>query len=445
MLSKSINSKTCSKSLKLKIHYFYLFLSFFKQFELICCFFLSKLQELEYAKATSGTDGEPGDGTTNEEENEDMYKKVEVNTAALPGEQANSNESNQNGEELISAETDGPAGTVPSNNVELRSLNALTDKKRKQTARWKPEDFENMDIETLARILEASAEVKTETEAQQTGDPNPSEEMLVSVEQKYLATSALRRKIMDKQYSWWHWCKHAAWVFTIAWTLICAVVTLIFVVRFDMLRDAQNSYKSPQESTQCPASLVDISDQNSTQYSASEKAMSDYLQHVSASTLDSKQGFAFRQSVSRWLMSIFIGFLLSLFVWQPLFDLILQIIKVARFDSEEVNESYFFSNTKLLLTQAERDALLQAGANIGADDDADRESDGGDDADSQQRDNAEPVQPQSNEPQNNQQQEQQVPQNVLDELDRQMSIEMLRSQIEFLAFCFEIKNKKYFF
>jgi len=226
---------------------------------------------------------------------------------------------------------------------------------------------------------------------------------------------------MDKQYWWWRWCKYLAWGFTILWTILCAIVTLIFVVRFDMLRNAQNNDASPQEATKCPATLIDVSDQNATSYYGSQKALTNYLETVPTSTLNTNGGFAFRESVSRWLMSIFIGFLLSLFVWQPLFDLILQIIKVCRFDPDEVNESYYFSNTKLLLTQKERKELIQAGANIGADDDADKESsENHDDADSQQG-KKEDVVGKTN-----------LSQNVLEELDKQMTIEMLRTQVELL-------------
>jgi len=167
-----------------------------------------------------------------------------------------------------------------------------------------------------------------------------------------------------------------------------------------------------------------------TQYNSTQRALTDYLQKVNPGTLSNTKGFAFKESVSRWLMSIFIGFLLSLFVWQPLFDLIVQIIKVCRFDPEEVNESYFFYNTKLLLTQAEREALIQGGVNVGSTDNADnadKESDDeNEDANSQERKLANSVELGNMQTNNN------AETNVLDELDKQMAIEMIRSQVELM-------------
>ncbi|ETO26790.1 hypothetical protein RFI_10342 [Reticulomyxa filosa] len=195
---------------------------------------------------------------------------------------------------------------------------------------------------------------------------------VVSIGQKYLATDVLRRKRMEEHYSWWPCCKYLAWVFTLTWTLVCAVVT--FVVRFNILRHALNSYQSAAES-QCP-NYLDIGDATITAYNATANH---YVATMSTSTSNEQHGFGGEPAVDRWLLSIFVGFFLSLFVWQPLFMLVFQIIRILRFDPERVTESYYFANTKLLLTQTEREILIESGTVISSDDNADKESDHEDD------------------------------------------------------------------
>jgi len=242
-------------------------------------------------------------------------------------------------------------------------------------------------------------------------------DIIVSAEQKYLATTALRRKIMDKQYSWWHWCKYVAWIFTIGWTITCAIITLIFVIRFDMLRQANNNVANPYSTSVCTTDHIDIHDESLTSYTNSQRAMTNYLNNADSSTLNSKNGFALKESVTRWLLSIFIGFLLSLFVWQPLFDLILQIIKVLRFDPEDVTESYFFANTKLLLSQAERQELIGNVANmdLDLDDNADDESQKDDD------DHNEHVEPKNDVPSDD------IPSNVTSPVALQAHVELMNT------------------
>ncbi|ETO25366.1 hypothetical protein RFI_11770 [Reticulomyxa filosa] len=363
------------------------------------------------------------DGNAEEEEEDDQMYTLMSNTST-PGEARS-----PSAKMVLNAEhePDGPAGTSPAppsmlKALSVRSLDQMTERDKRLTTKWKPTDFANMDIETLTRILETTIDeqpVQTTDGAQtgtQTGDTNTVElEALITAEQKYLAATALRRKIMDKQYSWFHWCKYAAWGFTVVWTIVCAIITLIFVVRFDMSRNAANSYNDPATTSMC-INQIDIHDENVTQYEQTQRSMVDYLQRVDSSTLNSKDGFAFRQSVSRWLMSIFIGFLLSLFVWQPLFDLVLQVVKVLRYDPEDVNESYFFANSKLLLSQVERKQLVPDDPNLNSEDNADEESENKEEEEDDKNDQPQPSANADN--------------NVLDKLEKHISSQDLGAHVE---------------
>ncbi|ETO14890.1 hypothetical protein RFI_22479 [Reticulomyxa filosa] len=384
---------------------FFFFMHVFVVLELLKAI---ELQQLEYGRITRGEttldNGEKGEKPTTETKSEEKTDTLWNETKSGSSEAVHM----QGDIEMITTGDDlnkqPVSATDDEAKVTVKTSTSLKTSKTPKTKHWNPRDFEMMNIDTLTRILETSADINNANattspndNAQDTADTKFAQELIVSAEQKYLATAALRRKIMDQQYSWWHWCKYVAWAFTISWTLICAIVTLIFVIRFDMLRSAKNGYESAVIS-QCPNG-IDITDMNTIQYDETEKSMADYVTKVSTSTLNTDNGFEFGQSVDRWLMSIFIGFLLSLFVWQPLFDLILQAIKVLRFDNNRrqiqfcvyvikkpkaVNEIYFFANTKLLLTLAERNILAQAGADIESDNDVDSGSaDENDDADSQ--------------------------------------------------------------
>ncbi|ETO04717.1 hypothetical protein RFI_32679 [Reticulomyxa filosa] len=93
--------------------------------------------------------------------------------------------------------------------------NELTTKKKNQTTAWMSEDFENVHIESLTRILKLLQMLK------QKRAPILFDEIL-SMKQKYLAISTLQQKVMDKQYYF---------------------DNCINFVRFNMTKESTNHYK----------------------------------------------------------------------------------------------------------------------------------------------------------------------------------------------------------
>ncbi|ETN99792.1 transcriptional regulator [Reticulomyxa filosa] len=316
------------------------------------------LQEQEYKKT--------GIDTTEEKKREQVQQAGEGNA------NANNNGETQGAVELVEQKkdthTNSTAGDGGETQKPLTVINTLPTEKKEKTTRWKPNDFETMDIETLTRVLKTSTEGESETTTQENVSQEiakleTQKELLIVAEQKYLAATALRRKIMDKQYSWWHWCKYLAWTYIIVWIIVCAVITLVLAVRFDMIRDAQNGY-SEEIASKCP-SKIDIGDKIAAEYGATQRSMNQYVHTASTSTLNEKNGFQIGESVSRWLISILLGFFLSLFIWQPLIELLLlcdRFCVMCNQQPEDINELYFFANPSLLLTEAERNALVQVHA-----------------------------------------------------------------------------------
>ena len=85
----------------------------------------------------------------------------------------------------------------------------------------------------------------------------------------------LRKRLIKRRYRYPHWCRNFTTCLLILWILICATITTVYCVYFDVYRDFINNVDI---SSECPDAQIDISEQQWLSYNS-------YATHIFAFVL----------------------------------------------------------------------------------------------------------------------------------------------------------------
>ena len=137
----------------------------------------------------------------------------------------------------------------------------------------------------------------------------------------------LKEHIIKKEFSLPSWCRYVFILLVIIWGLLCAIITTIYCLFFDLIFIANNEWNIESE---CRSDLneyienVDISDQTWQNYNATQNAINElvgeyYTAYSPASRYDSWGNNM--ETANRFLLTVINSYILSLFIWGPLIQL----------------------------------------------------------------------------------------------------------------------------
>ena len=153
----------------------------------------------------------------------------------------------------------------------------------------------------------------------------------MSMTKKLTAMEQLRLIVFNKRYPYPHYCRHVSLFCIIVLSSICGVITIIWCLWFEGSLEVENGYDNEvQLYDNCEIDVTPL--QTKLNYDASQATMEKRLEVFelngnsfynppSGDSFDSNIGLLFEElTISRrFLLCVSISFVLTIFVWQPLF------------------------------------------------------------------------------------------------------------------------------
>ena len=179
---------------------------------------------------------------------------------------------------------------------------------------------------------------------------------------KFIIMEQIRQRLLDETYKYPYWVKYLSIGCIVIWTLMCAIITTIWCLWFEMQLEMTNNYTTKINSQIANCSLYSINgygesnlqialktviNGNVTQYE-----MDDIFDYYSANgnslykPTNSNDSFASgaMDVTIRFLVCVLISYLLSIFVWQPLIIAIKSALKLRSLNKhpDRINEAALF-------------------------------------------------------------------------------------------------------
>ena len=191
---------------------------------------------------------------------------------------------------------------------------------------------------------------------------SPSVGGISAVAIKFTIMEQIRQRLLNETYKYPYWVKYLSIGCIVIWTLMCAIITTIWCLWFEMQLEMTNNYTTKINSQIANCSLYSINgygesnlqialktviNGNVTQYE-----MDDIFDYYSANgnslykPTNSNDSFASgaMDVTIRFLVCVLISYLLSIFVWQPLIIAIKSALKLRSLNKhpDRINEAALF-------------------------------------------------------------------------------------------------------
>ncbi|ETO34316.1 hypothetical protein RFI_02777, partial [Reticulomyxa filosa] len=165
----------------------------------------------------------------------------------------------------------------------------------------------------------------------------------LSLFEKYLVSSALRRRIYERRYRFYSWCRYVAWMIVIIGCSVGVFLTMFYVVRFNVEIEGK------------------INIVHQINFAVTQNAMTTFMKGIDTGNIPNANALVPGWEltvVDRWLLNCFFSYLLGLVVWQPFFRFLWELYKYCRFSPNAIGETYYFSHDFCLITEEEM-SLIQ--------------------------------------------------------------------------------------
>ena len=124
-----------------------------------------------------------------------------------------------------------------------------------------------------------------------------------------------------------------------------STIVLIYGLRFDILANARNGYGNEAQSD-CEGSYIDITEQIWLKYNATQGQLIDHLNDpANTENYFPPDNDSFGKDITttdRWLLSLALSFLLSIFITEPLSLGVKAILRILCFNPTNIDEAYFW-------------------------------------------------------------------------------------------------------
>ena len=173
--------------------------------------------------------------------------------------------------------------------------------------------------------------------------------------QKMRMFEEIRTRIYNEKYKYPHHCRRVGWCIIAIWSILCAIITSVLCIWFEVDLDFTNMYDNQVALSQCNDTYLDISAQtwinwNTTQIYIDTEMISDYYTAYESVNPNDSFGENFDTSF-RFLLTVFWSYILGLFLWQPLAIGLKTMYHLKKYskDSVYLSEALLFYHEKHLV------------------------------------------------------------------------------------------------
>ena len=193
--------------------------------------------------------------------------------------------------------------------------------------------------------------------------PNVLPESAVQVDRMKIGLmQEIQQRLFNETYKLPYCCKYVAIGLIIFWSLLCAIITSIWCLWFEVENiDYVNEYGSEISGANCSDSVYgSIPMKSWLNYNLTANAINDIILNTDPTLLKTvynpPSGDSFGDSMevsTRFLIAVVLSYLLSVFLWQPLIIAIKSFITLLRYlkNPDKVNEALLFYEHRTLKTQ----------------------------------------------------------------------------------------------
>ena len=162
----------------------------------------------------------------------------------------------------------------------------------------------------------------------------------------------IKHKLFNERYSKYpYWCKYVSIGFIIIWTFLCATITTIWCIWFDVSLETNNEYEEVIYNATMHDEYIDLTtwiNYNETQKDIDvliEKWEQNGHSLYNPPANDSYSNGSMSVS-SRFLITVFVSYCLSLFFWQPLIFALRawMLLKKLEKNPDKITEALLFSH-----------------------------------------------------------------------------------------------------
>ena len=175
----------------------------------------------------------------------------------------------------------------------------------------------------------------------------------MALKEQYGIKQEIRKRLLKKTYKFPHCCKYFALGLVILWALLCAVITTLWCLWFELNVMTRNGYDDEIEYYQstCNGDVSIIPLKINLNYNETQIEINEFLNTFKGYyyTPPSKSD-SFNDNwdvTTRFLTSVFLAYILSVFFWNPLIIGIKALIKLRNYknDRKQTNGELMFYNS----------------------------------------------------------------------------------------------------
>ena len=164
----------------------------------------------------------------------------------------------------------------------------------------------------------------------------------------------IKERLYNDTYKLPHWCKYLSMTCIVIWSLLCAIITTIWCLWFDVQLTLTNNYEQSVMINGTASYYIPL--KSKINYNVTQSEIDDILSYWESNghslytppendsfTSGSEDGM----SVSvRFLMAVLLSYCLSIFLWQPIILAIKSLIRLIKLDKNpnQINEALLFYN-----------------------------------------------------------------------------------------------------